>query len=158
MLYLLDSDTFIQSANGFYDFDVFPKFWDWLDTSNKAGRVYSLFKVQEELLKKQDRLSQWAKARGRNFFIKADKRATPYLRRVADWAYHSAFSDFAKTDFCSKADFFLVAYALYLRATVVTMEKHPQAQAVIKIPTVCAALSVPCINLFDLLKNEGFKA
>jgi hypothetical protein len=41
-------------------------------------------------------------------------------------------------------------------ATVVTQEREaPQATSSVKIPDVCRAFEVPCVNTFDLLRTRG---
>ena len=34
MTYLLDANIFIQAKNLYYNFDICPAFWDWLDREN----------------------------------------------------------------------------------------------------------------------------
>lgn len=55
-----------------------------------------------------------------------------------------------------RADYFLVGHALAKGDTIVTLEKGGATRR-IKIPDACAALNVPCIGLFPLLKAAGVK-
>jgi hypothetical protein len=158
MTYLLDSNTFIQSANAFYNFDVVPGFWTWIEKANKEGFLYSVHAVQKELVAYQDRLAMWAKDKGGGFFLRPSKKVLAALPRVSKWVYENTnYGEAAKNAFFSKADFYLVGHALACDATVVTFEKHPQATAIVKIPAVCAGLNVPCIDLFALLKEKKAK-
>ena len=34
MAYLLDSNVFIRAKNDYYDFDICPAFWDWLEQAH----------------------------------------------------------------------------------------------------------------------------
>ncbi len=62
----------------------------------------------------------------------------------------------AKRRFIRKADPWLNAKAMVSGATVVNQEKDaPQATSSIKIPDVCRAFWVPCVNTFDLLRTRG---
>jgi hypothetical protein len=44
------------------------------------------------------------------------------------------------------------------RGKVVTQESLRKVEAKIKVPTICKALSVPCINTYDLLDELKFKS
>jgi hypothetical protein len=49
MMYLLDSNIFIEAKNRHYGFDFCPAFCDWLVRENTASRVASVESVSEEL-------------------------------------------------------------------------------------------------------------
>lgn len=61
MAYLLDANVFISAKNLHYGFDFCPAFWDWLVRENKAGKVYSIERVGDELLAGADELADWAR-------------------------------------------------------------------------------------------------
>ncbi len=65
----LDSNIFIQAKNLHHGFDFCPAFWEWLDSSNQIGKVFSIEKVRDELIGGGDDLSDWAKAGGSNFLV-----------------------------------------------------------------------------------------
>lgn len=157
MPYLLDSNSFIQPKNTFYSFDVCPPFWDWLIQSNRRGVVFSIQKVESELMEQRDELSKWVKkCCGDSFFLKPDKGAAEHLQLVAQWVQdHPNYTDAARQDFFRKADYYLVAQARAEGFTVVTFEKHENSIHTVKIPTVCAAVGVKCCNLHKMLKEEG---
>ena len=56
----------------------------------------------------------------------------------------------------SGADPWLIAHAIHNRGVVVTHEstKHPQAKAA-RIPDVCDAFKVPCIDTYEMLDRLG---
>ena len=60
-MYLLDANVFIEAKNRHYGFEFCPAFWDWLVRENISGRVASVQKIAEELQRKNDRLTDWAK-------------------------------------------------------------------------------------------------
>ena len=68
MPYLLDSNTFIQAKNQYYAFNVCPAYWDWLLQANQKKLVFSVSKVQEELVGGNDSLAQWAQLQSADFF------------------------------------------------------------------------------------------
>ena len=45
----MDADVFIRAKNLHYGLDFCPAFWDWLAAGNRAGNVYSIEKVGDEL-------------------------------------------------------------------------------------------------------------
>ncbi|SES92652.1 protein of unknown function [Thorsellia anophelis DSM 18579] len=61
MKYLIDSNIFIQSKNFEYRFEYCRIFWDLLVKLHEKGIVYSINAVKEELLQKDDDLSDWIK-------------------------------------------------------------------------------------------------
>jgi hypothetical protein len=70
MPYLLDANVFIQAKNLHYGFDFCPGFWDWLAEQNRRGAVFSIEKVEDELVGVGDDLSQWAQGEGAGFFLR----------------------------------------------------------------------------------------
>ena len=64
MAYLLDTNVFISAKNLRYGFDFCPAFRDWLIENHDAGKVYSVEKVDDEILSVGDDLSEWVKERG----------------------------------------------------------------------------------------------
>ena len=57
MTYLLDANVFIQAKNLHYGMDFCPAFWSWLIEKNKAGIVFSIDKIEDELMAGDDELS-----------------------------------------------------------------------------------------------------
>jgi hypothetical protein len=57
MLYLLDTNVFIQAKNLHYGFDFCPAFWEWLIEQHERGRVHSVEKVGDELAAGADELA-----------------------------------------------------------------------------------------------------
>lgn len=68
MAYLLDANVFMSAKQLHYGFDFCPAFWDWLVAKNSSGQVFSIEKVNDEIKAGADELSDWAAARGPNFF------------------------------------------------------------------------------------------
>lgn len=155
MRYLLDSDTLIRAKNDSYPFDSCPGFWTWIEKLNEQGIVFSIDKIKQELIEEGDQLSNWAKMRGAEFFLKSDGADTQKaLRDVVAWVHlHQRYSDAAKHKFLSVADFRLVGHAIATQSTIVTFEKdEPDAKESIKIPSACRQFNVACINLWGLIR------
>ena len=75
MAYLLDADVFIRAKNLHYGLDFCPAFWDWLVEHNASGTVFSVEQVGDKVQAVADELSEWAEARGADFFLRPDAAA-----------------------------------------------------------------------------------
>lgn len=104
MAYLLDADVFIRAKNLHYGLDFCPAFWDWLVTSNDAGRVFSVEKVGDEVRAGADELSEWATDRGEAFFLRPDASVFPALAEVSEWVNGQAYEAAAVNTFLQVAD------------------------------------------------------
>jgi hypothetical protein len=158
MPYLLDANIFIQAKNHHYGLDFCPAFWDWLIELNEARTVFSIAKVGRELIAGKDELSTWAASRGQVFFLDPpDPGMSPALAEVSGWVVGRSYFPAALNNFLNDAaDFYLIGHALAEQFTVVTHEAAaPQAMRKVKIPDVCAGVSVDCISPFEMLRREG---
>ncbi len=154
MPYLLDANVFIQAKNLHYGFDFCPGFWDWLAEQNRGGAVFSIEKVEDELVGVGDDLSQWAQAAGAGFFLRPDAALIPALREVAAWASGERYEPAAVTTFLQAADSYLVAHALAQGYVVVTHEVTATSRKKIKIPDACLGVRVKCMTPFQMLRRE----
>jgi hypothetical protein len=159
MKYLLDSDTLITSKNNFYRFDNAPGFWEFLEQENILDILGSVDAVRDELIDEKDQLTEWIKKQGTRFFVSPDAAVAASLAEIANWVNdHRQFSNAAKTEFLDAADFVLISCAHPKGCKVVTFEKdEPGAIHRIKIPTVCKAFGVDCLNLFQMLSELKFR-
>ena len=155
MVYLLDANVFIQAKNLHYGFDICPGFWDWVERQNHAGRVFSIEKVLDELVAGNDKLTDWAKARGDTFFLRPDDSILPAFRQVTAWFDHQSYDESAVYKFMLDADYYLVAQALVMNAVVVTHEVSSNSLKKIKIPDVCKGLGIKYMTPFEMLRGEG---
>jgi hypothetical protein len=85
MAYLLDANVFIAAKNNHYGFEFCPGFWDWIDDANAAGAVHSVERVYDELIERDDDLSEWARAR-RGFFLALTADDVRAVGEVNRWA------------------------------------------------------------------------
>jgi hypothetical protein len=154
MAYVLDANVFIQAKNLHYRFDFCPAFWDWLDLQHRAGNVYSIEKVGDELSAIGDELSTWAAARPAGFFLKPDSPVIPSLQLVSQWANNGGFEPAAVNTFLQVADYYLVAHAHAHRLVIVTHEVAASSVKRIKIPNACIGVGVKCMTPFEMLSLE----
>jgi hypothetical protein len=155
MPYLIDSDVLIEAKRRYYAPDFCPAFWDWLVDANARRRVYSIEKVEEELLVGKDALATWARGRGPTFFLKPDATLLPALGKVSTWVRAQSYRPGAVAELLSKADYYLVAHALAHGHDVVTHEVAESRPDKVKIPEPCLALGVRCVSPFSMLRTEG---
>lgn len=156
MRFLLDANTFITAKNAYYGFDIAPGFWAWIERSHGAGDLASVDAVRKELLLGSDDLSDWAKAHA-PLFLKPSVGIPRRISELAVWAMsrQPAFTDTARSEFLDdSADLILVAHAADSGATVVTFETSaPLGKRRVKIPDACAALGVPCVDLWACMRQ-----
>lgn len=155
MIYLLDSNLFIQAKNEYYGFNICPGFWTWLVKMNRQRKVFSIKQVYDELVGFEDDLSEWVKKRGASFFLHQNSHILEAHKIVAATIQGGGYTEAAIRIFMDCADPMLVAHALANRinSTVVTHESRKKGS--IKIPRLCDDLGIKCITTFQMLQDEG---
>jgi hypothetical protein len=155
MAYLLDADVFISAKNLHYGFDFCPAFWDWLVREHKAGKLFSVERVRDELLAGKDDLAQWVAGLPAGFFLRPDAATEPALRTIAEWVNsHPNYGPAAEASFLGSADYYLVAHALAGGHVLVTHEQPANSKTRVKIPNVCLGVGVEYITPFEMLRQE----
>ena len=146
MSYLLDANVFIQAKNLHYGLDFCPAFWDWLIQNSAAKKVFSIEKVEDELLAIGHQLAHWASKRGSGFFLKPDAKLLVALSTVSAWATGQSYDPAAVNTFLLVADYYLVGHALAHGQTVVTHEIASTSTKKIKIPDACIGLGIKVVS------------
>ncbi len=154
MTYLLDANVFIQAKNLHYGLDFCPAFWDWLIQNNKTKKVFSIERVEDELVGFGDQLSHWASQRGQGFFLKPDAKLIASLVTVSNWSSGQNYHPAAVNTFLQVADYYLVGYALAHAHTIVTHEVASTSRNIIKIPDVCIGLNIKHMSPYEMLRTE----
>jgi hypothetical protein len=157
--FLLDADVLIQAHRSYYAFDICPGFWDCLVAYHGQGRVQSIDRVHDEIAGSGDSLEQWTEERVPSAFF-GHTKAQDVLAQFGEiqaWVDSSKqFTDAAKEKFRDDADGWLVAYAKTRGWIVVTREKFEQdIKHNVKIPNICRAFDVECIDTFKMLRELG---
>ncbi len=153
-MYLLDTNVFISAKNLYYSFDFHPGFWDWLVHANTEGRVFSIYKVYEEICRQEDQLTGWARDHKEGLFLESPKDFDYHLQCVTGHLKNENHRLSDIDEFSDTADAHLIAYALSNSFKVVTLEGVISRKGRIKIPSVCQKLEVECITPFDMLRQE----
>lgn len=152
MAYSLDSSGILDLFR-YYPPDVFPSIWAQMESAAAAGIVLAIDEVYRELEKKDDTAFQWLKAR-RTMVVALD---TEIQKRVATiLAAHPRLIDTRKNR--SSGDPFVIGLAQARGFSVVTGERPSGVIAKPNIPDVCSALSVPCMNVLEMFRKQGWKA
>ena len=150
VVYCIDTSTMIDAGERYYPIDVFPGFWDKLDTLIEAGRLKAPKTLLDELKDKDEKWREWVYAR-------TDKMIWPIDDAIQS-AMHQVMPVYASnvTNVNSiKGDPFFVAASLAYDATLMTSEKPRKGGA--KIPKICDELGVKWITLLDASRAEGWK-
>jgi len=153
--YLLDSNSYIQAKNFYYQMDFCPGYWDWLDYQFTVGELGSVSMVYDELKEYGDELSVWVKNRKHQFLDISDDRTQKQFIEILE---HTSTLQNMKpgniANFLGKADPWLIAKAKVLNAVIVTQETLVDEQCKqVKIPNVCVKFGVEYINTFQLLQR-----
>jgi hypothetical protein len=162
--FILDTNTFITPYRSFYGLDFCPGFWDFLDNEFVTGRVVSIEKVWDEIVRNDDPLSEWLRARiDKTKFIDTSNEATivDKYEDIALWVNNNQqFLDYAKRSFLQpeEADPWIGAYAAVAEAIVVTQETLDlNIHNKVKLPNVLKQFDVEYIDLFQFLRMEHAK-
>jgi len=160
--YLLDANVFIQSARGYYAFDLAPAFWQALIDHASKGQLLSIDRVREEIEQGKDELTKWVSDNFQHWFASTDEDdVLQAYGAVMKWAQtETQYSDAAKAEFAdtNNADAWLVAYALARRCVIVTLEQpDPNVRRKIPIPNAGHAFGTPCLDSFAMLRALGVR-
>jgi len=136
-----------------YPIDVFPSAWNKLDELASSGVVISTEQVLQELKAQDDEAHEWAKG-FKEIFLPLDEEVQGTASLVL--GTHPELIDLKRRK--SGADPFLIATAKIKSCAVVTEEKPSGGPHRPKIPDVCGAYGLECINVLEMLRREGLKA
>ncbi len=153
-MYLLDTSVFINAYWFHYGFDFHLDFWEWLLHADREGRVFSIDRVFEEILRKEDQLNGWAYTHKNEFFLGPPSDLNSQLEVILDYLRSENYRDISIDEISDSADVYLIAYALSSGFKVVTHEVQKSRKGKMKIPSVCESLNVDCITPFEMLRRE----
>jgi Domain of unknown function (DUF4411) len=150
MAYCFDTSVLIECWSRSYPPDVFPGLWVKLDALIAQQEVLCADEVRVELERQEDDLAKWIKMRPQLFVPLDDaiQRATSEVL-----VGHPLLMKATKNR--NGADPFVIATAQVRGLTVVT-EEQGGTDTKPKIPSVCAALRVPCVNVLSFIRDQGW--
>ncbi len=155
-VYVLDANVFIEAARRYYAFDLVPTFWEVLANLARNGKIESIDRVRDELLRGKDDLVTWINENFSAAFASTkDDAVIQSYRTIITWMveqkqYHEA----AKHQFAGGADGWLAAYAHCKGRTLVTHEVlNMAARNKLPIPNVCHEFDIRYINTWEMLRE-----
>ena len=148
--YCLDTNVLIQAWVKYYSMRLCPDYWSNLDALAQKGVVFCPMEVRKEIDKTDDELSECVKSRP-HFFVEPDAVVQKDLIDIL--AKFPRLVDSTKQR--SVADPWVIAHAKATSAIVVTKEEVTNSRKRIKIPDVCKALGIQCMDDFQFLNEIG---
>jgi hypothetical protein len=162
VVYVVDSNFFIQTHRDSYPLDIAFSFWKKVKQLADEGKIISIDKVQDEIYDKNDALKAWCLANLPNDFFKDSSGIMSQYSQVSTWAVsrNSHYSPNAVNEFLAadEADAFLVAYVLAdtVNRTLVTQEtSEPNRKSKIKIPEPCNVFGLRYIKMMEMFRELG---
>jgi hypothetical protein len=156
-IYCLDANVLIKAWESYYSPDLCPTYWDVLDDLGAKGQLFVPSWVAEEIHRTDDDLSKWL-MKSRIKVRQVSEEVTLKVREVfAKDKRHELLVDNTKQR--SLADPWLIAHAMVENACVVSKESKSTAahNKKVKIPDVCEAMGVRCIDDFRMIEELGIK-
>jgi hypothetical protein len=148
--YCVDTSALIAAWYERYKPNRFPKLWEQLDQLITEGRLVSSTLVLRECSKQRsEELHAWLKPR-QAMFITPDETVQGQVDHIVNT--YTGLVSAGKEKF--QADPFVIAQAKVNGYTVITEETGIGSLS--KIPGVCAAMKVECINLMQLIDEEDW--
>ena len=147
---------FIEAYRRYYGLDICPGFWEFLVHHGAEGCVISIDWVRKELRDGGGPLAMWANREASALFVTSrELLVVEEYGRVMDWIFgNNQFLDYAKAEFASGADGWLVAYARVYGMTLVTQESYnPNIRKRVPLPNVCRRFGVATVNTFKMLRE-----
>jgi hypothetical protein len=123
-----------------------------MDISAKNGDVFVSEEVLRELERKDDGIHNWIKER-ENIIVAIDSEIQACVVRIM--SRYGRLVDSKKNR--SVGDPWVIALAQARGMTVVTGEKATGTVLKPKIPDVCKDLGVPCIEIVDFFRKQGWR-
>ncbi len=150
MPYCFDTSALIECWTRSYPPDVFPGLWRNLESLVAHLQVICPEEVRTELRRQDDELVKWAEARS-YIFVPLDADIQTATSEVL--AEHPLLMKATKNR--NGADPFVIATARVRHATVVTDERGGTPTKP-KIPSVCNAMNVRCIDVLQFIREQGW--
>jgi hypothetical protein len=148
--YCIDTSALIAAWYERYKPNRFPKLWDQFDQLVTDGRLVSSTLVLRECNKQRpEELHGWLKPR-EAMFIAPDETVQQQVDHIVNT--YTALVSAGKEKF--QADRFVIALAKVSGYTLITEETGIGSLG--KIPGVCNAMKVECINLMQLIDEEDW--
>lgn len=148
--YVFDSNIFINLQRR-QPIDIFPSLWNRIGDLMDEGTIISSQEVYDEIMIGGDDLQKWAKAR-RESFLPPSVPVQQEVRTIL-LSHRGLVEGGSKKN---SADPFVVALAKQEHCKVVTEEVRTRNAKAPKIPDVCDAYQIECIDFVNFAREEKF--
>ncbi|MFI9811396.1 DUF4411 family protein [Saccharothrix variisporea] len=148
-LYSFDTSAFIKGRRDLLPPDVFATLWTRIEQSIASGMIRSSDEVRREIVKRDDAIKEWAAAQS-GLFVPLDEDIQKATRQIL--SAHPKLM--GKGGGRNEADPFVIALACARKGVVVTEETRSGNLDKPRIPDVCDALGVPCLNLVEFSREQ----
>ena len=145
--YIFDTNVFINLQR-MQPIDVYPSVWEKVSEFMEEGIIISSHEVYEEITIGDDELVLWAKKREK-FFVLSDENIQMEVREILK--HFRGLVEGGKKK--NSADPFVIAVAKQYGGKVVTTETMAGADQPPKIPNVCKALQMECIDFVSFQRE-----
>jgi hypothetical protein len=155
MIYVFDTSS-LSNLKHFYP-QVFTTIWQELDRMVQAGEVISTKEVWNEMQRGNaaQHTNDWLKLRKGIFTTPGPDELRFVAEILAIPHFQALIGERQRLMGTPVADPFVIACAKVKGGTVVTEEQLKPNAA--KIPNVCAHFNIPCMNLEQFMRQQGWQ-
>lgn len=151
LLYSFDTSVFINGRRDLLPPEVFPTLWANIEQMIAAGSIRAVDVVRDELGRRDDATRTWAAAQDGLFMTLDEDVQTATSETLA---VHPKLM--GRGGGRNAADPFVIGLARAHGGIVVTEETPTGNLERPRIPDVCGAIGVRCINLIGFIRNQGW--
>ena len=143
-LYSFDTSAILNGRRDQLPPSVFSTLWQRIEAMIADGSIRAVDVVRDELGRRDDEAHSWARAQD-GLFVPLDQDVQLAAKQIL--LAHPAMVD-------TGADPFVIGLALARTGTVVTDESYSGNLDRPRVPDVCRAISVPCVNLVEFVRAQ----
>jgi len=148
----LDTSGLLDAWVRHYPLDVFPTIWSHMEVAAKKGEILVIDEVVLELKRKDDGIYSWVQER-EAMIVPIDGEVQRHLSEIMN--KYQRLVDTRKNR--SGCDPWVIALARARGLAVVTGEKATGTLVRPKIPDVCKDLGIPCIEIVEFFRKQGWR-
>lgn len=151
-LYSFDTSAILNGRRDQLPPSVFSTLWQQIEALITEGSIRSVEVVRDELGKRDDDANTWARAQS-DLFVPLDQDIQLATKQILQAHPKMMGTGGGRNG----ADPFVIGLALARTGTVVTDETFSGNLNKPRIPDVCRAVSVPCVNLVGFVQAQGWR-
>lgn len=145
--YIIDTCSILsQKADEPHRRSVYNTLWQNIDEMIRKAEIVICSEIEDEV--EDDALKKWLR-RNNCEILPVDANVEQNVKKIVN--EHPDLLSFSNMK--SSGDAFLIATAMKYRIAVITEETKDSPK---KIPKICEAYSIPCVNITELAEKEGW--